>query len=166
MIADLDRSVPVIVIMARTEALQLLGHDEAIHRLKAAQDLGVDVLFLEGLRSKEEMRTAVADLAPMPILLNLIEHGVTPTLSHDEAKDMGFRVIILSLATVAPAYVGMRDTLTKLKKTGLMGTPEDVTSRKIFQVCGLNDFVDLDMRAGGEYFGEGSDAWSRREGTV
>lgn len=42
-----------IVIIARTDALAMLGYDQAISRLKAASQLGTDVAFLEGITSKE-----------------------------------------------------------------------------------------------------------------
>ena len=48
-----------IVIIARTDALQSLGFDEAVKRLKAAVAAGADVAFLEGMTSKDEMRWCV-----------------------------------------------------------------------------------------------------------
>ena len=48
-----------IVIIARTDALQSLGFDEAVRRLRAAVEAGADVAFLEGMRTKDDMSRAV-----------------------------------------------------------------------------------------------------------
>jgi methylisocitrate lyase len=83
-----------IVVIARTDALQMEGYDAALARLKAARDAGADVGFLEGITSKEMAARCVRDLAPWPMMLNMVEHGVTPTITVDEAREMGFRIII------------------------------------------------------------------------
>lgn len=48
-----------IVLIARTDALAELGFNEAVGRLKAAVKAGADVVFLEGMKSVEEMRRVV-----------------------------------------------------------------------------------------------------------
>jgi hypothetical protein len=55
----------------------------------------------------------------------------------DEARKMGFRIMIFSFATLAPAYVAIRETLIRLKNQGVMGRPENITPTKLFEVCGL-----------------------------
>ncbi|KAF5137871.1 2,3-dimethylmalate lyase [Metarhizium anisopliae] len=60
------------VLIARTDALQLLGYDECIERLRTARDLGADVGLLEGFKSKGQAAQAVKDLAPWPLLLNSV----------------------------------------------------------------------------------------------
>ena len=145
-----------IVIVARTDALQKHGYDESIARLKAAQEAGADVGFLEGITSKEQARQAVKDMRPFPLLLNMVEHGATPTISVDEARDMGFRVMIFPFAALAPAYTAIKDALERLKKDGLMGTGEALTPRKLFEVCGLEESMKIDVAAGGKSFEKGA----------
>lgn len=125
------------VLIARTDALQPLGYDECIARLRAARDAGADVGLLEGFASKEQAAQAVRDLAPWPLLLNSVENGASPVITVDEARAMGFRVVIFSFATLAPAYLAIRDTLLRLKTHGVVGTPDAITPRKLFEVCGL-----------------------------
>lgn len=55
-----------IVLIARTDALAELGFDEAVGRLKAAVEAGADVVFLEGMRSVEEMRRVVEIMVGFP----------------------------------------------------------------------------------------------------
>jgi 2-methylisocitrate lyase-like PEP mutase family enzyme len=79
-----------IVLIARTDALASLGYDEALARLRAAHEAGADVLFLEGITSKAMCAAIVKDLAPLPVLVNMVEKGATPLLSVDEAREIGF----------------------------------------------------------------------------
>ncbi|KAI4214198.1 MAG: hypothetical protein LQ351_003283 [Letrouitia transgressa] len=141
-----------IVLIARTDANQQHGYDECIKRLKAAREIGADVGLLEGFKSKEEARQAVKDLAPWPLLLNSVENGSSPLISASEAKEMGFRIMIFSFATLAPMYSAVRSGLEILKRDGVLGTRKELTPKKLFEVCGLEESMTLDVQAGGTNF--------------
>jgi 2-methylisocitrate lyase-like PEP mutase family enzyme len=145
-----------IVIIARTDALQSLGYEEALKRLQAARDAGADVAFLEGVTTKEMCCQVIKDLAPYPVLLNMVEHGATPTMSRDEAYQMGFKIMIWPFAGLAPAYLAMRDVYVKAKKTGLAEVSSEVTPRKVFEVCGLEESMSIDEESGGDTFVNGA----------
>ena len=87
------------MLIARTDALQTRGYDECIERLQAARDLGADVGILEGFTSKEMAAQAVKDLAPWPLLLNMVENGATPVITAKEAEEFGFKLMIFSFAS-------------------------------------------------------------------
>ncbi|KAA8646336.1 hypothetical protein EYZ11_013033 [Aspergillus tanneri] len=144
-----------IVLIARTDALQQHGYDECIRRLKAARDLGADVGLLEGFTSKEQARQAVQDLAPWPLLLNMVENGAGPVITTKEAQEMGFRIMIFSFACLAPAYLGIKSALENLKNEGLVGTPDGLGPKKLFEVCGLMDSVKIDTESGSSGFTNG-----------
>ncbi|KAL1984318.1 hypothetical protein VTN96DRAFT_9276 [Rasamsonia emersonii] len=146
-----------IVVIARTDALQKYGYDESLARLRAARDAGADVGFLEGVRSKEEARRIIKDLAPWPMLLNMVEHGATPTISAAEAQEMGFKIMIVPFAALAPAYTAIKQGLERLKQTGLPGTGSELTPQALFRVCGLDESVRIDEAAGGSNFEGGVD---------
>ncbi|KAJ5933441.1 Pyruvate/Phosphoenolpyruvate kinase [Penicillium verhagenii] len=146
-----------IVVIARTDSLQGHGYEEALARLRAARDAGADVGFLEGISSREMAAQAVRDLAPWPLLLNMVEHGSTPSISAKEARELGFRIIIYPFATIGPALVAMREGLEKLKRDGLPGLDKELTPQMLFRVCGLDESVKLDAEAGGAAFDGGVD---------
>ncbi|CAG7936237.1 unnamed protein product [Penicillium nalgiovense] len=150
-----DRLHSDIVLIARTDALQQHGYDECIRRLKAARDIGADVGLLEGFTSKEQARQAVQDLAPWPLLLNMVENGASPLITTKEAEEMGFRIMIFSFATITPAYMGIKATLERLKADGVVGVPEGLGPRTIFEVCGLMDSMKVDTESGNDGFSEG-----------
>ena len=82
-----------IVIIGRTDSAQVLGMDEALRRLKAAADVGADVCFIEGVRTKEDLRRTVDYLAPTPVLCNVIAGGLTPAFTYKEAEEFGAKII-------------------------------------------------------------------------
>ncbi|KAL0944339.1 carboxyphosphonoenolpyruvate [Colletotrichum truncatum] len=147
-----------IVVIARTDALQTHGFDEAMARLKAAVAAGADVAFLEGVRSEEQAREACKALSPTPVLLNMVEHASTPSWTAAQAKDIGYRMMIVPFAAIAPAYEAIRDSLVRLKETGEVGTKPDFTPRKLFSIVGLTEAMDFDAAAGGKAYSQVKDA--------
>lgn len=150
-----DRLHSDIVLIARTDALQQHGYEECVRRLKAARDIGADVGLLEGFTSKDQARQAVQDLAPWPLLLNMVENGASPVITTKEAEEMGFRIMIFSFASLAPAYLGIRSALERLRNEGVVETSEAVGPRKLFEVCGLMESMRIDTEAGGDGFTNG-----------
>ncbi|KAL5366221.1 Pyruvate/Phosphoenolpyruvate kinase-like domain-containing protein [Aspergillus floccosus] len=141
-----------IVIIARTDALQTHGLDEAIRRLKAAVDAGADAAFLEGVTNEEEAREVCSLLAPTPVLLNMVENGATPSWTQEQAKALGFKLMIYPFAAIAPAYEAMRNTYRRVKECGTTGIHPDFTPKKLFTVVGLKEATAVDIMAGGDLY--------------
>lgn len=141
-----------IVIIARTDALQTHNFDEAVKRLQAAFEAGADVAFLEGLTSREEAKEVCRILAPRPVLLNMVEHGATPSLTPQEASEIGFKIIIFPFAAIAPAYEAIKNTFQMIKTTGRTGLASDFTPKKLFTIVGLKEASAIDVAAGGQLY--------------
>jgi 2-methylisocitrate lyase-like PEP mutase family enzyme len=83
------------LILARTDALALEGIDAALERAEAYLACGADALFIEALRSSEQMDAACQRFASrVPLLANMVEGGQTPLQSADELGARGFRIVI------------------------------------------------------------------------
>lgn len=134
--------------------MQGLGYDEAVARLKASREAGADVGFLEGVTSVQMMKDVVKDAKAfgMPMLLNMVQGNVTPTITVQEAEDIGFRIIIHPLATIAPAYEAIYQGLKKLKEGGVMDHDPRFTPKFFFDVVGLPESMKIDEEAGGASF--------------
>ncbi|KAF9061807.1 oxaloacetate acetylhydrolase [Rhodocollybia butyracea] len=138
-----------IVIIARSDAAQSLGAKEAINRLKLAADAGADLLFFEGVRSREDLQLAVKSLAPKPVLLNVVAGGVSPDFTAEEGEALGAKLIIYPLVTVVPAIHAMRESLQSLKRTGSdVESAKGMGPKQFFEVMGLDDAIKLDTTAG------------------
>jgi 2-methylisocitrate lyase-like PEP mutase family enzyme len=83
------------LILARTDAVAVEGLDAALVRAEAYLDCGVDALFIEALRSPEQMDVACSRFAGrVPLLANMVEGGKTPVQAADELGRRGFRIVI------------------------------------------------------------------------
>ncbi len=143
-----------IVIVARTDALQSLGYELALKRLKGALALGADAAFLEGIESKEQGRQICADLAPAPVMLNMVEGGVTPHFTSQEAQEHGFKFIVYPGLALGPVYQSVAAACKQLKETGdagnvYQGMPGQ-GPKELFLTCGLKEAIEFDIAAGGE----------------
>ena len=127
------------VIVARTDARAPIDLDEAIERGKAYKKVGADVIFVEAPRSIEELKK-VAEEIDAPLVANMIEDGVTPTLSAQELLNLGYRMAVFPLSALYSATYAMRQVLTELKKTGATR----VTRKMMVTFKDFNRFVDLD----------------------
>lgn len=149
-----EREAGDIVIIARTDALQCLGYEEGRDRLRKAIAVGADVAFLEGIASAEQGRQICQDLAPTPVLFNCVIGGVSPELSVEEAKTLGFKMIIfpgLALYAVCEAVSNASAVLRDTGKAPLGKLPP----KAVFEICGLKECMEFDLAAGGKLYSSG-----------
>src|SRR4051794_38187532 len=104
-----------LFIVARTDARQPLGVDEAIARCLAYKEAGADALFVEAPQSVAELEQIARELPP-PLVANMIERGVTPHLSRAELKELGYQLIVCPLAALYAATKAAVKVLTELKE--------------------------------------------------
>lgn len=148
-----------IVIIARTDALQTFGYDAAVSRLQKAIKIGADVAFLEGVTSKEQAKKACADLAPTPVLLNMVDGGATPHFTAAEAKETGFKIIIYPGFALAPVAQAVTAAAKELKETGdnanVNAANPGLGPKELFMICGLKESIEFDIAAGGSTYSNG-----------
>jgi 2-methylisocitrate lyase-like PEP mutase family enzyme len=94
--AALDaRRDPRTLVLARTDALAVEGLESALDRAEAYLQCGVDALFIEALRSPEQMdATCRRFMSRVPLLANMVEGGQTPLQSAADLGARGFRLVI------------------------------------------------------------------------
>jgi methylisocitrate lyase len=102
-------------IVARTDALALMGIDEAIRRARAAHAEGASCSFVEAPESLEDLQ-AICRQTPAPRVANMIAGGKTPVLSKERLLDLGFQLILHPLIglfgaarTIQTIYQELRD---------------------------------------------------------
>jgi 2-methylisocitrate lyase-like PEP mutase family enzyme len=105
------------VIVGRTDALETHGLEEAIRRARLYKEAGADVLFVEGPRSRDELRRIGHEL-PGPLAVNLIEGGRTPLCSLEELAEMGFHSIGFVLSGLYAAARALERTYAEVRARG------------------------------------------------
>jgi 2-methylisocitrate lyase-like PEP mutase family enzyme len=102
-------------IVARTDALAVLGIDEAVMRVTEARALGADASFVEAPNSLDEL-AEIGRRAPPPVVANMIEKGKTPVLPRQNLADLGFQLILYPLAGLFAAARGLAAIYDKLRR--------------------------------------------------
>ncbi|GLJ21807.1 hypothetical protein SUGI_0407240 [Cryptomeria japonica] len=136
-----------IVIVARTDARQAYSLEESLWRIQAFADAKADVLFIDALTSREEMK-AFCNIAPhVPKMVNMLEGGgKTPILSPIELEEFGFKIISYPLSLLGVSIRAMQDALSALKG-GRVPPPASLPSfGEIKEVIGFNDYYEEEKR--------------------
>jgi len=116
--AALDaRTDDALLIIARTDARQMLGLEAALERAELYREAGADVIFVEAPQSADELAT-VGQRLNGPLLVNIVEGGATPQLPASELSALGFTVILYANAALRGAVHGMQVVLRHLLQTG------------------------------------------------
>lgn len=134
-------------IVARTDAAATDGLDEALARVRAAEEAGADGFFVEAPENREQMRRICAE-APRPLVANMIEGGRTPLLSRDDLADMGYSLVLYPLTATYSAARAVADSLAALRKREI-GDPEGLMAFDEFNsLIGADDLIRLAERGG------------------
>jgi 2,3-dimethylmalate lyase len=132
-------------IVARTDALQALGLNEAISRGIAFKQAGADAVFIEAPETKEQM-LAISRSVPGPLVANMLERGATPLMGPQELRDLGFDLIVWPLAPLYSAAKSLNEVYTTLRREG---TTVEILDRLMHfdefnRIVGLEEKYQLD----------------------
>jgi 2-methylisocitrate lyase-like PEP mutase family enzyme len=150
--ADARASADTLII-ARTDAVAVDGFDAAIDRAEAYVEAGADALFIEALRSVEELKTVAARFkGRVPLLANMVEGGATPIQNASDLEAMGFSIVIFPGGIVRALARTAEDYYASLKGTG----SNRAFAERMFDFNGLNDRLGTDeMLARGKRYEAG-----------
>ncbi|MGE3857047.1 MAG: oxaloacetate decarboxylase, partial [Dehalococcoidia bacterium] len=109
-----------LVIIARTDALEPLGWDAVRERCRAFHESGADLVFVDGLKTVEDIERAAELLPDLPRFLN------SHLMNARDARALNYRVVIQlgTLRAVFGALLGVYGDLLREGVTGVEGTPE------------------------------------------
>jgi 2-methylisocitrate lyase-like PEP mutase family enzyme len=105
-----------MLIVARTDAIAVLGFDEAIRRGNMYKEAGADIIFIEAPTSVEQLESIPKLIRNAPVLVNIAPK--TPYLPMKRYDEMGFALAIYPPLSITNAYRAIREELAELKKEG------------------------------------------------
>lgn len=145
--AALDaRTDPDFVIIARTDALAPNGWDDAVTRAEAYHRAGADMVFVDGIRTRDDLEQYSTRLASrgIPCLYN---GALVPV---QEAAQLGFRVQILAGLSLGAVWASAHQAARALQETGTIrsvrdafATPDDPGMN---EALGLSEAYELESR--------------------
>jgi 2-methylisocitrate lyase-like PEP mutase family enzyme len=128
------------VLVARTDARAILGLDEAMSREKAYLKAGADVAFAEAPSSVDELKK-IADSLAAPLLVNMVEEGMTPLVKAKELQEMGYKIAIYANAALRVAAYAIKEAMAVLRRNG---STEEITG-KMLKWQERQELVDLPL---------------------
>ncbi|HEV2389717.1 MAG TPA: isocitrate lyase/PEP mutase family protein [Nitrososphaerales archaeon] len=139
---------PDFVLIARTDARGAVGGglDDAVERLKACWKAGADLVFADGLTSKDELETICSETRAPTVFHPT---AISPRLSVKECHKMGVALMIYPFASMHAMSVAVWDFLARLKDEDTRAQVEFEERykdhplsdlRKLFDLGGLKEF--------------------------
>lgn len=141
------RTDPDTVIIARTDALAPNGWEDALARARAYRETGADLIFVDGIRTLEELGIYSRELAQkgVPCLYN---GGL---VTAEEAGRMGFKIQILAGLSLHAVFKSATAAMQELNSSGttrqtaaqfgLFGEGEAVND-----ILGVPEIYELEQR--------------------
>ena len=150
----IEEEDPDFVLIARTDARGAVGGglDDAVRRLKAYRKAGTDLVFADGLLSKNELATVCRETAAPTVFHPT---AISPRLDVDECHRMGVALMIYPFASIHAMSVAVWDFLTDLKNEGTRAQVKFERShqnhplsdlRKLFDLGGLQEMQGFERR--------------------
>ena len=129
------------LVIARTDARSGLGFEESVRRGQAYAEAGADLVFVEALKSEDEMRRACAAIRK-PMMANMSDGGATPIRPAAELKSLGYSLAIWPAMAALSASAAMERAMLNLKANGTSIAP-DVPLWSFDAFCRMVGFEDV-----------------------
>ena len=114
------RTDPDMVIIARTDAVAPNGWDDAIRRAEAYRAAGADLVFVDGIKTVDDLDTYTTRLVEQDIPC-LYNGQLQPA---PDVAARGFKIMITG-GGHSLSYAAVRQALLNLKEGGGIGEPRD-----------------------------------------
>ena len=139
------RNDPTTVIVARTTALTQFPLDEALDRIKAYSQTGVEVIRLAGLRNRDQLE-AVHQATPLPLTVLSPPSDMVNDRAFMAAN--GVRIVIPGNPAFGMAIQAIYDSFKHLKEGGSVEdlAPREANAELLRQVNRTDEFIELQER--------------------
>jgi 2,3-dimethylmalate lyase len=131
------------VIIARCDALAVNGWEDTIKRCNAYHEAGADLIFVDGIRTTDDLKRYAKDFKEIPKLYN---GGLLPT---HEVADMGFKMMITARTNLL-IFKAVKEAFETLKKEGTVMEEFKTTNSDLFKeaadMLGLSAIYEMEKR--------------------
>jgi 2-methylisocitrate lyase-like PEP mutase family enzyme len=134
------------LILARTDALAIEGFEKALERAERYLECGADAIFIEAVRTPQEMDIACQRFASRaPMLANMVEGGKTPIQSAQELGARGYKIVIFPGGTARAVAHTLKAYYVSLKQhqTTLPWQTQMLDFDGLNEVIGTNELLNL-----------------------
>ena len=140
--AALDaRTDPDFVIISRCDAYAVTGWEDTVQRCKAYIDAGADLVFVDGIKSPEDIKNYATDMKDLPRMYN------GDLMSTQDVAALGYKMMICG-STIWLVYKQVHDSFQELKNTGKVNPDRYGTRWDVAGLMGLDEIYELERRYG------------------
>ena len=132
---------PDFTIIARTDAYAVTGWEDAVKRCRAYSDAGAHMVFVDGIKTVDDLHTYADDLKELPRMYN---GDLLPT---EEVGKLGYRLMICG-STIWMVYKAVRDAFEELKATGKVDPSRYATRLDVANLLGLQSIYEMEREYG------------------
>ena len=138
-----------LLIIGRTDALAAVGRDEAIRRASRYREAGVDLVFVDAMKSIADAE-AVAREVPGPLMISIVEGHETTCLLPQDLKSLGYSLALYPLSPLFAATRAVSEVLRSLRRDGSTRAEAArmATYAEFSEWVRLDHFCSLDERFG------------------
>jgi 2-methylisocitrate lyase-like PEP mutase family enzyme len=138
--AALDaRTDPDFVIIARCDAYAVTGWEDTVRRCQAYKEAGADLVFVDGIKSMEDLELYARDLPDLPRMYN---GDLAPT---QEVEALGYKLMICG-STIWLIYRQLHAAFAELKETGKVNPERFGTRWDVAGLLGLDEVYELERK--------------------
>ncbi|MDQ3565182.1 MAG: oxaloacetate decarboxylase [Pseudomonadota bacterium] len=132
------------LFIARTDAREPDGLDDAIDRINRYCDAGADVAFIEAPLSLAELET-ICRRVPYPKFVNMLAFGKTPLLGVRDLEQMGFKIMVAPIDSVLLTAKAMREMAQVFARDGHTRALAEkmVGFDEIKSILGVREYLSL-----------------------
>ena len=142
--ATSERLNPDTFIIARTDARAVNGLDDAMHRAERYLRAGADCIFIEALRSVEEIERVgkAFDL----LVANPLAGGVSPILRPEEYYRLGFKILPYGIDLILRVTRAMQVALEDMRSGRFELTGSGASLADYLAAVGFDAWTDIEQR--------------------
>lgn len=139
-----DASGRDMLVIGRTDALGVEGMSGALDRARRYGDCGVDLVFVDGIRTAEQVEQVAAAGLAVPRVVSIVDGTDAARLSLSQIDQMGFSLCLYALTTLLASLTAQASALAHLRREGVARV-----DAQGFDYARFSELVDL---AGHQHF--------------
>jgi 2-methylisocitrate lyase-like PEP mutase family enzyme len=136
---------PETFILARTDARDVHGLDEAFRRAELYLSAGADGIFIESPHDVAELEL-IGKKFDVPQMANMLEGGRTPILKPSELAELGFEMAVYGISLLMHSVRTMQSVLAKLAQGDVSFIGNGVGFEEYKSIVGFEDWARIEDR--------------------
>jgi 2-methylisocitrate lyase-like PEP mutase family enzyme len=138
-----------LFIIGRTDALAAVGRDEAIRRASCYREAGVDLVFVDAIKTIADAEAVAREVAG-PLMISIVEGHETTCLLPQDLKSLGYSLALYPLSPLFAATRAVSEVLRSLRRDGSTRAEASrmATYAEFSEWVRLDHFRSLDDRFG------------------